>query len=124
MRVGFDVTWTAKGLRATVIKIYDLFQEDTALEFDDSSTEENAELQDDSVPVPAVSRAQPWEVPGAQDAGSHRPRRQRSRYRGRSRRSDAQSHSTIAEATATPNVSTKVRNGKRSTDEGSDVDDK
>lgn len=24
MRVGFDVTWTSKGLRATVIKIYDV----------------------------------------------------------------------------------------------------
>ena len=25
MRVGFDVGWTAKGLRATVIKVYDLY---------------------------------------------------------------------------------------------------
>src|SRR5581483_323032 len=28
MRVGFDVGWTSKGLRASTIKIYDLYQDD------------------------------------------------------------------------------------------------
>ena len=32
MRVGFDVGWTSKGLRASVIKIYDLFAETVAPE--------------------------------------------------------------------------------------------
>ena len=32
MRVGFDVGWTSKGLRASVIKIYDLFAETVAQE--------------------------------------------------------------------------------------------
>jgi hypothetical protein len=32
MRIGFDVGWTSKGLRASVIKIYDLFAETVAPE--------------------------------------------------------------------------------------------
>jgi len=39
MRVGFDVGWTSKGLRVSVIKIYDLFAETVALEQTGTTTD-------------------------------------------------------------------------------------
>jgi len=39
MRVGFDVGWTSKGLRATVIKIYELSQGQGGPEQDEPSEE-------------------------------------------------------------------------------------
>ncbi|NOT57155.1 MAG: hypothetical protein HOP18_21345 [Deltaproteobacteria bacterium] len=52
MRVGYDVGWTSKGLRASVIKIYDLFEE--TVEPDQTGTTNYA-----PVPSPRRDRGNP-----------------------------------------------------------------
>ena len=60
MRVGFDVGWTSKGLRASTIKIYDLYQDDIVLERGDvPSYSSEAEVLAADHPI---SRYRPQEI--------------------------------------------------------------
>jgi hypothetical protein len=80
MRVGFDVGWTSKGLRASVIKIYDLFEETLA-------PEQTETTSGSSVPghreegVDRSHQEQYLGVYGVPDPARYRQRRPRSNAR-------------------------------------------
>lgn len=60
MRVGFDVGWTSKGLRASTIKIYDLYQDDLVLGSNEALLDPTAEHH--SVADHPISRYRPQEM--------------------------------------------------------------
>jgi len=88
MRVGFDVGWTSKGLRASTIKIYDLYQDDIAPERSDglsSSSDVDASAADHP-----ISRYRPPEVPDNAEPPRYRQRRVRPRPQSQDQRPQEQ----------------------------------
>ena len=84
MRVGFDVGWTSKGLRASTIKIYDLYQDDIAPERGDglsSSFDVDASVADHP-----ISRYRPPEMPDNAEPPRYRQRRSRPRPQSQDQR--------------------------------------
>jgi len=77
MRVGFDVGWTSKGLRASIIKIYDLYQDDIALEENGAGV--SAESSDPIASDHPISRYRPPEIHDAAEPPRYRQRRSRPR---------------------------------------------
>ena len=88
MRVGFDVGWTSKGLRASTIKIYDLYQDDIAPERgEDPSSFSGA---DASVADHPISRYRPPEMPDNAEPPRYRQRRARPRPQSQDQRPQEQ----------------------------------
>ena len=86
MRVGFDVGWTSKGLRASVIKIYDLFAETVAPEQTGTTTDPSAPGHQEE----GVDRSRHEHYLGAYgvpDPARYRQRRQRPHARPQKRTS-------------------------------------
>lgn len=97
MRVGFDVGWTAKGLRASVIKIYDLFQDELVSEPIESPGEHSDSDREENTLEHPISRYRFRDTQDSPDHGRYRQRRHRPH-------SQAQSQSP---ATLRPSTSTK-----------------
>ena len=79
MRVGFDVGWTSKGLRASTIKIYDLYQDDVSLEDNGRLAALPEHVTADDHPI---SRYRPQEMREAAEPPRYRQRRQWSKAQG------------------------------------------
>lgn len=85
MRVGFDVGWTSKGLRASVIKIYDLFEETAAPEPTDT-TEDSSDLSHQGGIIDSsYSQQQYLGAYGVPGPARYRQRRSRSQSRAQKR---------------------------------------
>ena len=74
MRVGFDVGWTSKGLRASVIKIYDLFQDELDSEPPETPEESSGPNREENALEHPISR---YRFRETQDSPDHARRRQR-----------------------------------------------
>jgi hypothetical protein len=81
MRVGFDVGWTSKGLRASVIKIYDLFEETTAPEQTETPESSSGQSRREEIATHTPDRQRYLEAYGVPDPSRYRQRRQRSQSR-------------------------------------------
>ncbi len=81
MRVGFDVGWTSKGLRASVIKIYDLFEETTAPEPGETGESSSGQSSREEIAGHSPDRQRYLEAYGVPDPSRYRQRRQRSQSR-------------------------------------------
>jgi hypothetical protein len=108
MRVGFDVCRTSKGLRASVIKIYDLYQSDEPSAPYEHTEEMSHDAREDSSGKRPSGRGRPHHSPqGERAQGQYRHRRERSQV-PTPQRTDSPSSSSHSsdEATAlgVPNV--------------------
>ena len=93
MRVGFDVGWTSKGLRASTIKIYDLYQDDIVLERGDvPSYSSEADVSAADHPI---SRYRPQEIHETAEPPRYRQRRSRPRPQPQEQRSQEQDRQDI-----------------------------
>ena len=81
MRVGFDVGWTSKGLRASVIKIYDLFEETIAPEPTETVESRSGQSHREEIAGHQPDRQRYLEAYGVPDPSRYRQRRQRSQSR-------------------------------------------
>lgn len=88
MRVGFDVGWTSKGLRASVIKIYDLFEETTAPEPIETLPSPSSQRYREEIAGHLPDRQRYLEAYGVPDPTRYRQRRQGSQARGPKRSPD------------------------------------
>lgn len=84
MRVGFDVGWTSKGLRASVIKIYDLFAETVAPEHPGTTTDVLVPDKREGK-IAYVRQEHYLGVYGVPEAAQYRQRRPRSNTRPQKR---------------------------------------
>jgi hypothetical protein len=84
MRVGFDVGWTSKGLRASVIKIYDLFEE-TAVPEPTGTAEDFSHSHHEDIVDPSYSQQQYLGAYGVPSPARYRQRRPRSQSRSQKR---------------------------------------
>lgn len=85
MRVGFDVGWTSKGLRASVIKIYDLFEETAAPEPTDTTEDSSGPSHQGEIVDPSYSQQQYLGAYGVPSPARYRQRRSRSQSRSQKR---------------------------------------
>jgi hypothetical protein len=92
MRVGFDVGWTSKGLRASVIKIYDLFEETTAPEPSETPESLSGQRRREEIAGHPPDRQRSLEAYGVPDPTRYRQRRQRPQSRPQ-KRTPQQPHS-------------------------------
>jgi hypothetical protein len=97
MRVGFDVGWTSKGLRASVIKIYDLFEETVSPEAIETPGDGAALGRREAAVERPQHQQQYLGAYGVPDPARYRQRRQRSQSRAQKRspqseREEADSH--------------------------------
>jgi hypothetical protein len=124
MRVGFDVGWTSKGLRASTIKIYDLYQDDIAPEHSDGPS--SSSDVDVSVADHPISRYRPPEMPDNAEPPRYRQRRSRPRPQSQEQRSqehnrlDArpQGQAQTRSSEARPRGQEQSRRGERPQEEG------
>ena len=91
MRVGFDVGWTSKGLRASVIKIYDLFEETTVPEQSEIPEGSSGQSRREEIAAHTPDRQRYLEAYGVPDPSRYRQRRQRSQAHSQ-KRTPQQSH--------------------------------
>ena len=85
MRVGFDVGWTSKGLRASVIKIYDLFEETVAPESSEIPEDSSDQSRGEEIAGHPPDRQRYLEAYGVPDPSRYRQRRQRPHSRPQKR---------------------------------------
>jgi hypothetical protein len=90
MRVGFDVGWTSKGLRASVIKIYDLFEETAAPEPPDTTEGPSGLGHQEHLGEPSYSQQQYLGAYGVPSPARYRQRRSRSQSRFQKRSPQAE----------------------------------
>ena len=88
MRVGFDVGWTSKGLRASTIKIYDLYQDDIVPERGNGPSY-SSEVDVSAADHP-ISRYRPQEMQDTAEPPRYRQRRPRPRPQSQEQRSQEQ----------------------------------
>lgn len=85
MRVGFDVGWTSKGLRASVIKIYDLFEETATPELTEISESSSDQSHREEIANFLPDHQRYLEAYGVPDPSRYRQRRQRPQSRPQKR---------------------------------------